>query len=309
MTYRIALPVGGRLPSLDIIDPNSSAVQRFLRREALAGYEPSTAAALLASFGRAGAGFSFVDVGANIGLYSALCAALFEPSHVLALEPTPSIAAIARQIADANGLTIDVQELAASSSARVASLHLADAADVSNSLESGFKASEQSVEVQTVRLDDLIESTHAAPLVMKIDVEGHEAPALEGARTVLEHRRPVVVVEVLNRRNGRLAEAISAAIAGLGYRAYELAPQPSWDEHDGPVTVGEHRDWLLLPEPIDDAFIEAWSCWSERLSACTPDRSSRLPIIRTTLAAFRRGGVSEVKASFDRFRRAARRAS
>lgn len=303
MTYRIALPNGGGRTSLDIIDPNSTAVQRFLRREALAGYEPPTAAALLASFELAGPGCEFVDVGANIGLYSALCAAMFEPGSVTALEPTPSIAAIARKIADANGLDIDVRQVAASSSVGSASLHLADAADVSNSLEAGFKASEQSVDVETIRLDDLVDTTSAAPLVLKIDVEGHEAAVLTGARSLLERRRPVIVVEVLNRRGGRLAEAISSAIDGLGYHAYELAPTPTWNDHETPVAVGEHRDWLLAPDPIDDGFVEAWTRWADGLRLCTPDRNSRLPIVRTTLAAFRRGGVAEVKASFDRFRR------
>lgn len=309
MTYRIALPDGGRLSTLDVIDPNSSAVQRFLRREGLAGYEPSTVAALLASFEKAGGGFGFVDVGANIGLYSAVCAAMFEPGAVLALEPTPDIASIARQIAAANDLSIDVQEVAASSEPGMAQLHLADASDVSNSLESGFKASEHSVEVRTMRLDDVIDDAAMTPSVMKIDVEGHEASVLDGARSVLECHRSVVVVEVLNRRSGRLATAISSSIADLGYHAYELAPTPRWESHDGPIAGDQHRDWLLTPEPVDAEFIKAWTTWSERLAKCTPDRNSRLPIVRTTLAAFRRGGVDEVRASFGRFRRSLRRSS
>lgn len=147
MTDRIPLPAGGRLDSLDVVDPSTSGVQRQLRRDGLSSYEPATAAALLACFESAGDGFVFHDVGANIGLYASIAAALFEPSSVVAFEPTPAIAEIAGAIARANGLDIEVVRSALSDHDGHADLHISPLADTSNSLNSEFREGIETVRV------------------------------------------------------------------------------------------------------------------------------------------------------------------
>ena len=90
MTYVVPLPSGGKVGQLDIVDPFSSSVQRLIRRSGLASFEPETAAALLALFEQAGPGFVLYDVGANVGVYSAMAAAMFEPAAVHSFEPSPT---------------------------------------------------------------------------------------------------------------------------------------------------------------------------------------------------------------------------
>jgi len=46
--------------------------------------------------------------------------------------------------------------------------------------------------VETIRLDDI----EPAPNVVKIDVEGHEASVLTGAKRILDHDRPIVFVAI-----------------------------------------------------------------------------------------------------------------
>jgi hypothetical protein len=94
MAYRIPLPEGGRSTSLDIVEPNTTAVQRFIRREGLGAYEPPTAAAMLSLCAMLDPGFVVYDVGANMGLYGQLAASMFSPSIVHSFEPARS--AIAR---------------------------------------------------------------------------------------------------------------------------------------------------------------------------------------------------------------------
>ena len=93
MSFYTPLP---RLPGqsgaeayLNIVVGKSTAVQRALRREGLAAYEPPTVAAILAVMELQEPGFTFFDVGANVGLYSSLCAAMFDSGRVVAFEPTP----------------------------------------------------------------------------------------------------------------------------------------------------------------------------------------------------------------------------
>lgn len=298
MTYRVPLPVGGRLATLDVIDPSTSGVQRQLRRSGLASYEPSTAAALLSLFEAAGDGFVFFDVGANIGLYASMAAALFEPSSVVAFEPMPPIAEVATAIATANGLAVRVECCAASDTDGFADLHVSPVADTSNSLNPAFRKGAETVRVPLVRLDDVVASG-PTPDVIKIDVETHEAAVLRGARRTLETHRPALVVEVLSGRRGQdFATEISESLDGLGYSMYELLQLPSFrPEAELHSSLGETRDWLFTPEPIGDDFSHRWETWSKRLAECTADRNSRAPLGPGLRRAWDRGGAGEVVAT------------
>jgi hypothetical protein len=140
VSYRIRLPAASGSVRLDIVEPNSTSVQRALRRGGLAAYEPPTVATLLTLFEGQPPGFGFFDVGANMGLYALLCAKLFEPGVVTGFEPTPSTASVARKIVKANRLDIDVVAAALSDENGEATLHLSPVSDSSNSLVEGFRA-------------------------------------------------------------------------------------------------------------------------------------------------------------------------
>lgn len=304
MTYTIPLPAGGARDSLDVIDPFSSMVQRFLRREGLAAYEPETAATLLALFDMQGGPFTYYDVGSNIGLYSHLCAALFPDADVHAFEPTPEIASISRSIAEANALDVQIVEAAVSDAAGTADLHLSKTSDASNSLVEGFKQASGSVTVQRIRLDDYRERTGCGPTVLKIDVETHEPEVLAGAMEIIANDRPYVVIEVLRRRGTDQGAEIQAAFDGLGYSFHRLSADPDWTARKrvrGSGTI--ERDWLFAPDPLPDDFAERWVRWQQRLAECTTERNSRPPIGGAAVAAYRRGGPSELLSSGRRFLR------
>ncbi|MFK7919975.1 MAG: FkbM family methyltransferase [Ilumatobacter sp.] len=302
MTYRIPLPSGGSRTDLDVIDPFSSMVQRFLRREGLHRYEPETAATLLTLFEAEGGPFALYDVGANIGLYSHLCAAMFAESEVHAFEPTPEIASICRSIAEANNLNVNVIEAAASDAPGTASLHLSETSDASNSLVAGFKRAHGSIEVDRITLDDYRQRSGVAPAILKIDVETHEPAVLAGAAAMIEADRPVVVVEVLRRRKSDQGGAIQSLFDGLGYFYYPLSATPDWVAQDsirGSGTI--ERDWLLSPVELPADFGARWSTWQRRLAECSPDRNSRPPIGGAARAAYVRGGLGEMVSSARRF--------
>lgn len=302
MSYRIPLPTGSRRPYLDIVEPNSTAVQRFIRRKGLGAYETSTAAALLASCEGLDPGFVMFDVGANMGLYGELAASVFSPQAVHAFEPGTEAAAVIRKIAERNELPITVHEVAVSSKIGTAKLFLSPVSDASNSLVEGFRNTERTVDVATTTIDEVIRTTGVPPDLVKLDVETHERAVLDGARRTFECHRPALVVEVLRRRGRDHGEEISAFFDGLDYYFYELCADPDWRVHTRMRGSGTtDRDWLALPEPLPDRFGESWRVWYERLLDCDVSRNPRPPIVASARAAYRRGGLREVAATARRY--------
>ena len=307
MTYLIPLP--GRTDRLDIVEPNTTSVQRALRRSGLAAYEPATVTTLLTLFEDQGDDLCFFDVGANMGLYALLCAAMFQPSQVHAFEPTPSTVDVMRRAIRANRLDIEVVATALGDEQTTAELYLSAVSDSSNSLVEGFKRSTGTVTVPVQRLDDYVAASGARPNVMKIDVETHEPAVLAGATAMLAEHRPYIVIEVLLRGGRDHGIEITEAMAPFGYSYYRLDGTPSWNVEEVVTGTGSgtDRDWLLAPEPLDVDFGERWAAWRSDLADCEPERNSRVPLTRSVAAALRRGGPKEVVATARRYAAALRR--
>jgi FkbM family methyltransferase len=308
MAYRIPLPEGGRSTSLDILEPNTTAVQRFIRREGLGAYEPPTAAALLTLCAMRDPGFVVYDVGANMGLYGQLAASMFSPKIVHSFEPAPASAKVAERIGRRNRLAMTVHQVALSDQIGTAALHISPVSDASNSLVEGFRDTDVHLDVVTTTIDAMVERTGDHPDIIKIDVETHERAVLDGARATIERDRPALIVEVLRRKGRDHGVEISEFFAGLGYRCFELGSEPDWHPRAGVTGSGTtDRDWLLLPDELPVDFPETWSTWRDRLAACTVDRNPRVPVMASIRAALRRGGWREVAATADRYRKSRRR--
>lgn len=139
----------------------------------------------------------FLDVGANIGVYSAaLARAKRGRLRGAAFEPVPATHRLLRETLRLNGMDGFLAEQTALGSARAELMLSAHGGGANNALVSGPSSSVPTVKVPCIRLDDWVES-HAAlvPDAMKIDVEGQELAVLEGAVRVLANRRPVLAIE------------------------------------------------------------------------------------------------------------------
>jgi FkbM family methyltransferase len=267
-------------------------------------------AALLALFEDAEEGFVFFDVGANVGLYAASCAALFEPAAVVAFEPTPSTAEVARRIMIANGLGVTVEELALGAEPGLGSLYLSAKSDSSNSLVAGFKESSGSMTVAVDTLDGYVSRSGLMPTIVKIDVETYEPEVLAGARRTIEGHRPHLIVEVLNRNGHDHGVEISAAMKDLGYCYYRLGPHVPLEPSDR--IIGQrrtkHQDWLLAPAPLRDGFEARMERWASAIESCTGRTNGRLPLVATARAVHRTLGWRGVGRSLrKRLRNAPRR--
>ena len=179
----------------------------------------------------------FYDVGANVGFFALVAARLVGPDGAAyAFEPLPHVAAEARANAERNGLAnVEVLEVAASDREGTASLVVTGhpGGATLSAADAGDDAV-GSVEVRTVRLDDLVAAGAIRPPdVVKIDVEGVELEVVDGLRRTLAEHRPVLVCELDAATKDRVDEKVRAATKRLGELGYGVRVLPSSYEGSG----------------------------------------------------------------------------
>lgn len=141
-------------------------------------------------------GMTILDVGANIGLYTALFAdATGTEGLVVALEPDPQNFAFLQKTIAANNLkNVKPAQVAASRSKGTMRLHTSsenrgDNRLYANDLADGF------VDVEVVRLDDLLSSMNILALdFIKIDVQGFEEHVLAGLEQTIRRSANLTIL-------------------------------------------------------------------------------------------------------------------
>lgn len=138
----------------------------------------------------------FLDVGANIGTYSAaIAAAKGGQVRGAAFEPVPTTHALLRRTLALNGMGGFRAEQVALSS-RSEALHLSGHAHGGNNFIVPEGDARGQVSARAITLDDWVAAhPDLAPGAIKIDVEGFELEVLKGARAVLTRCRPALVIE------------------------------------------------------------------------------------------------------------------
>lgn len=163
---------------------------------------------------------AFLDVGANMGVYSLV--ARRHSARVYALEAHP---VLARRLRSVLGRRHTVLAVGASDRETTADLHIPLRAgeDVHwrSSLEPDANPGFDSRDV-TVRLTPIDALDLARVGVVKIDVEGHELAVLRGARKLLGEHRPAVIVESEERHTPGGVEQVRRFLDDLGYEGFYL---------------------------------------------------------------------------------------
>jgi FkbM family methyltransferase len=135
-------------------------------------------------------GDTFVDVGANVGLFSSTLARFrqIQPSgRFYAFEANPNTAGRLRRSVPAG--EVDVFDLAVSDQNRMLTFVTGSTSLTFGVAESGgaLQFSKRTVQVAARRLDEM--DIQGSSLVLKIDVEAHERQVLEGAAGLFEAGR------------------------------------------------------------------------------------------------------------------------
>lgn len=182
---------------------------RFLRGQ----YEPVQAAA----FQRlVRPGDVVFDVGAHVGFYTVLSSTLAGPTgRVFAFEPLPAnLGYLRRHVALNQCTNVTIVPLAVGERAGAARF------DDSHGTGVGHLAADGALEVQVASLDELVASGAVpAPRLIKMDVEGAEVMALDGAASVLATHHPTLILSV---HSDALDDACRARLSALGYSIEEI---------------------------------------------------------------------------------------
>ena len=201
-------------------------------------------------------GDTFIDVGANIGYFSAIGAGYVGKSgQVHSFEPVPDYFERLRDFAEINeDYKIIVNNFALGNRKTTKKLFVSDYSNIGwNTIVSGFmkdRMIKEIIDVKVVRLDDYILGRKLGPIALiKIDVEGFEYPVLLGLEKYLSDtgNRPVIITEIIPDAYHYLGFSLaqlSVYIKGFDYRVMSMFKRNSEIEID---SLKVNTNVLLLP--------------------------------------------------------------
>lgn len=175
-------------------------------------------------------GKHFVDVGANVGWYSLLAANA--GCEVAALEPSPRMASLLRKSVAVNGFgqQIKVHEVAATDEPGTVTLQF------EHTNAGGAHVGPKVGSTETHHAPGMrIESWCDKPVdIIKVDVEGHEGPALRGAEGIIDDNPEIVLL--IEHNDG--AEGMREWLRGKSFHI-------QWVNHQS--TLEDIADFDALP--------------------------------------------------------------
>lgn len=187
-------------------------------------------------------GGTFVNIGANVGLYACVIANhVGQSGFVLAFEPMPENIVLLRRNIKLNGFpNVEVEPVALSNRIGMVDLYVPSthpggpsaATRIQN--PGGWRVTGK---VRSTTLDQSFDGYRLD--LIKIDVQGHEVEVLEGARKVVEHFRPLIVCEVQEQNLGAVIECAKAW-------GYDLFAESSKGRL-GPFIARASGDLFLVP--------------------------------------------------------------
>jgi FkbM family methyltransferase len=161
---------------------------------------------------------SFVDVGANIGLFSLKFAPFFDKCFAIEAHPSTFSVLKANILLSRLDNTTPICVAASNHDDGRAKLNVnVDGVLGWSSINPAGDAASQ-IDVTTYTLDRIMSDCSAGRVALiKIDVEGHELEVIHGARNILRNSRPVVLFEALSNDH---AQKLVAALLELGYQRF-----------------------------------------------------------------------------------------
>lgn len=152
----------------------------------------------------------FVDVGANVGYYALKVKQANPNSEVIAIEAHPkTFNALLRNVMVNKFNIICINKAVYKSKGKITFYDHGGWSGIA----SIYRKSEKALTVESDTLDGIISSLGICPDFIKMDIEGAEVDALQGAHESLKHAR-MVIIEIHNEN----LESIKQMLKNVGFR-------------------------------------------------------------------------------------------
>ena len=200
----------------------------------------------------------FLDVGANIGYYSLLAAAVNPKVRVVGFEPVPSPYTYFNSSVSLNGFeSVKAEQLAVSNEAGDVEFHFSKnpkfidiekhhltSTGSLNKAQAHRTDLLELVQVKSVTLDGYIAENKLPKIdLVKLDTEATEHLVLEGAWTMLSRDKPVIFCEVLP---GKVEKEIERMFKQHGYLLYRLDPDQTVQVDQLSHSTSSTNDHLMV---------------------------------------------------------------
>ncbi|MGB8192438.1 MAG: FkbM family methyltransferase [Chitinophagaceae bacterium] len=214
---------------------------------------------------------AFIDVGANTGQTLLAVKSIDKNIPYIGFEPNPACVLYLRELIRQNDLkdvTLYPCGIAERSSMLTLNFFSEDSTDPMASIVENFRPDQKTFRQEFVpcfRFDQIEGLSDKDVAVIKIDVEGGESEVLKGMRTLIEKKRPLILIEILpvykaenTERLQRQAE-IETMMAELNYSIARIWKHSPLDFHFMRKGIGIHEDinfcdYVLLPQEMEESF-------------------------------------------------------
>lgn len=171
------------------------------------------------------ASHTFLDIGANTGLYSLIAAIDSSDRKVYAFEPVPSILSYFNKNIDLNKLqNIPISPIAATNYDGEIELYVPSGnLPTSASTLKDFREAEKIISVPAITIDSFLKLNDISKVdLLKIDTEATEHTVLEGAKSILKRDEPIIICEVLK---GQTEKYLHTILDDLNYKYFLLSSE------------------------------------------------------------------------------------
>ena len=196
---------------------------------------------------------SFLDIGANIGVYTLLAASKIHSGSIYSFEALPKNYTRLQENIKLNQFKhVKTYELAVSNQTGTVALNLAEGDSMPFITHT---ATDKTITVPTDTLDNLLQNQPLANLTLaKMDIEGAEILALKGALSLLKQQRPHVWILEVNDTVSNFGHQKQDLIDFLNSYGYNLYHYSADTNQLSPITVEEKKGNNVLA--IADSAVE-----------------------------------------------------
>ena len=159
----------------------------------------------------------FLDIGANIGIYSFHFKKSFK--SIDAFEPLKEIS---YRLEHFQNPSLKVHNCALSNKIGEFQIYIPYLSGKAVASLASLEKRDGDCEVRTVKVDKIDNFDFDDVDLIKIDVEGHEEYVIEGARNVIKTNTPILIVEIEQRHLNKPIEEVFQSILKLNYDGFFL---------------------------------------------------------------------------------------